>query len=105
MLGPIWSITRTPDEISIVTSEEHADPTWANVEHGWRCFKVRGPLDFSLVGILAALAGTLAAANISVFAISTYDTDYILVRDGDADRAATALMEAGHAVSVAEKHW
>lgn len=91
------SFTRTAEEISIVAGEALlAD--MPKVEPGWTAFRVEGPLDFALTGILAELSGALAAADISLFAISTYDTDYILVRATDADRAAETWREAGHDV-------
>jgi hypothetical protein len=58
--------------------------------------KVEGQLDFALVGILASLTATLAAANVPVFVISTFDTDYILIKEPDLDRAIAALRSAGH---------
>jgi hypothetical protein len=61
---------------------------------------VRGPLDFSLVGTMATLAGVLAAASVSIFVVSTYDTDYLFVREIDFDRATAALREAGHVVAA-----
>ena len=60
---------------------------------------VRGPLDFTITGVLAALAAPLATAGISIFAVSTYDTDYLLVREHELDRAVRALREAGHIIS------
>jgi hypothetical protein len=92
-----WAVTRTDEELSLVLPEESVPADW-QAEKGWRCLKVRGPLDFSLTGILAALATPLAKAGISIFAISTYDTDYILVGDEDLARAKTVLSESGHAV-------
>ena len=68
---------------------------WA-VEAGWRCIQVVGPLDLSLVGILASLAAALAEAGVSLFVISTYDTDYVLVKEGDLALARQALEGAGH---------
>lgn len=65
-------------------------------EKGWYCLKVRGPLDFALTGILASLAAPLAEAGISIFAISTYDTDYFLVKE--LDRAIAVLSKSGHTV-------
>lgn len=91
------SITRTADELSIVCEEVLA-PSGITMQGGWRAFKVEGPLDFSLVGILADLSGVLARAGISIFAISTYDTDYILVAEGSLAQATRALEEAGHRV-------
>lgn len=93
-----WSVTRTPDELSVVLLETEARPEW-KAERDWRGFKVAGPLDFSLTGILASIASPLAAAGVSLFALSTYDTDYVLVREADLERAAKALREAGHAVA------
>jgi hypothetical protein len=92
-----WSATRTQDELSVVLPEAEARPEW-KAERGWRGFAVAGPLDFSLTGILASIASPLAAAGVSLFALSTYDTDYVLVREADLERAAQALREAGHAV-------
>jgi len=65
---------------------------------GWRLLSVRGPLDFTLTGIMAALAGELAAAGVSLFAVSTYDTDHVLVKATDLDRAVAALRAAGHEI-------
>lgn len=94
------SITRNPQELSIVAPEEalrRGDlPEETRIEGGWSCLRVEGPLDFSLVGVLAALAAPLARAGISVFALSTYDTDYLLVGNGQLSRAGAALSEAGH---------
>jgi hypothetical protein len=90
-----WSVTRTDDELSVVLSEETVPPGW-KAEQGWRCLKVLGPLDFSLTGILASLSAPLAEADISIFAISTYDTDYVLVRDKDLDKAKKVLSGCGH---------
>jgi hypothetical protein len=93
-----WSVTCTPDELSVVLLEAEAKPEW-KAERGWRGFAVAGPLDFSLTGILASIASPLAVAGVSLFALSTYDTDYVLVREADLERAAKALREAGHAVA------
>jgi hypothetical protein len=95
--GDVVSITRTPDELSIVCSEENV-PENIQSESGWRCLRVAGPLEFSLVGVIASLAGTLAAANISVFVISTFDTDYLLVKNSDLNAAVESLGKSGHAV-------
>jgi len=93
--GELTSITCTDDELSLVCA---ADSVPADVRHtsDWRALKIRGPLDFSLVGILAGLAGVLAAAEISIFAISTYDTDFILVRGNQLESAVDALHAAGY---------
>ena len=68
-------------------------------EDGWRALRVRGPLDFSLVGILAALSTILANAGVGLFAVSTFDTDYLLVKADDLPRALDALRTAGHDVA------
>ena len=91
------SVTRTEDEISVVVPEEVVPATW-QTERGWRCLKVHGPLDFSLIGVLASLTVPLADAGISVFALSTYDTDYLLVRAADLDKAKGVLTACGHAI-------
>ncbi|HEV2784199.1 MAG TPA: ACT domain-containing protein [Actinophytocola sp.] len=92
------SVTSTPDEVSVVCPTEHA-PAAEQVEHGWRLLTVRGPLEFTLTGIMAALAGELAAAGVSLFAVSTFDTDHVLVKAVDLARAVAALTEAGHDVA------
>ncbi len=94
MNGAFSSITRTHDELSIVC-EQRLIPRGLLAEGDRRAFMVQGPLDFSLTGILSALSGALARASVSIFAISTYDTDYILVQQQDLERASAALREAG----------
>jgi len=85
-----FSISKTDDELSIVCSEDSV-PDNVKSEKGWRLFKVEGPLDFSLTGILASLANPLAESKISIFAISTFDTDYVLVKDENLDEAVKVL--------------
>ena len=94
------SITRTADELSVVCPADLAVPADL-VERDWRLLTVRGPFEFALTGIMAALSGALAAAGVSLFALSTYDTDHILVKDADLDRAIDALRDAGHEVPSA----
>jgi len=96
--GAFSSVTRTDDELSIVCEEARL-PSGLAAERGWRCLRVAGPLAFSEIGVLSSLTGALAEAQVSVFAISTYDTDYLLVREADADPAVVALRSAGHEVS------
>ncbi len=96
--GPFLSITRTDEELSVVCPEERVPPSVPN-SGGWACLKVAGPLDLAAVGILAALADSLRDAAISIFAISTYDTDYLLVPRRDLDRAVQALELAGHRIT------
>ena len=75
-------------------------PDAVQAQRGYRGLTVRGPLDFSLVGIAAALSRVLAEASISIFMLSTYDTDCLFVRGADLDRAVAALRDAGHAVVI-----
>ncbi len=97
--GGFCSITRTADELSVVCSEANV-PRDTCCERGWRCMKVVGPLDFSLCGILASLAVPLAAAKVSIFAISTYNTDYLLIKQTDMRAATAVLRTAGHEVRL-----
>ncbi len=93
--GIFISITRTADELSIVCAEG-AVPDDVQAERGWRMLQVQGPLDFGLVGVLSSITAPLADAGVSVFAISTYDTDYVLVKGTDLSRAVQALEAAGY---------
>lgn len=98
--GDLCSITRTPQELSVVCREQ-AVPLGIRCERGWRVFKVQGPLDFGLTGILDALTDPLARAGISIFALSTYDTDYLLVREAQLEEAVAVLETAGHTLAEA----
>ncbi|GAB3359041.1 ACT domain-containing protein [Amycolatopsis echigonensis] len=91
------SVTRTPDELSLICPAGR-EPEGGTVEEGWRLFTVRGPLEFTLTGIISALASELAAAGVALFSLSTFDTDHILVPSDDLDRAVAAFREAGHEV-------
>lgn len=95
--GALLSLTITRDEISIVCSEDSA-PKVEQSATGWRALRVAGDLDFALVGIMASLSGALAGAGVSIFAISTYTTDYLLVREASLEQAVAALRAAGHTV-------
>ena len=97
---PLWSMTRTEDELSLVLPEEKVPEVW-KAERGWRCLKVEGPLDFGVVGVIAAVSAVLAGASVSIFTISTYDTDYVLVKAADLETAAHALAAAGALVKRA----
>jgi len=90
-----FSVTSTEDELSVVCPAEWVPDGVGKVEPAWRCLKVEGPLDFALTGILASLAVPLAAAKVSIFAISTFDTDYILVKGAQLASAKEALRRAG----------
>ena len=93
--APFCAVTRTEDELSIVLSESAADPSW-RVEGGWRGLKVEGPLAFDIVGVVAALSAPLAEAGIPIFIISTFDTDYLLVKTENLDKAMAILEGEGH---------
>ena len=92
----IWTL----DELSIISTAVSV-PESIRSESDCRVLRVAGPLDFSLVGILAALTGTLARANVALFSLSNFDTDYLLVRERDLERALRALESDGHRVAPA----
>jgi len=89
------SITRTAEELSIVCPVDQA-PQNAKCEAPWTCFKLEGPFPFSLTGVLASFLNPLADRGVPIFAVSTFDTDYVLVKEVDADTALEALQAAGH---------
>ena len=97
--GPFSSLTRTADELSIVCPEVQV-PDGVRREAGWRALRVAGTLDFAQVGVLAALLAPLAKAGVSVFVVSTFDTDYVLLRERDLARGRLALERAGHEVAA-----
>lgn len=90
-----YSISRTEEELSIVCPSSIPIIS-ENSDAGWSCLKVIGPLDFSLTGILADIAVVLAKAGISIFAISTFNTDFILVKTGSLENAIKVLRMAEH---------
>ena len=92
-----FSITRTADELSIVCPEGDV-PDGIKREGGWRVLALEGPFEFSEVGVLASVLEPLAEAGVSIFALSTYDTDYVLVGEEGLERAISALVERGHEV-------
>lgn len=94
----VFSITRTDEELSIVCPSEclPINEQIKEVENDWKCIKVEGILDFSLTGILSSLANPLAENRISIFAISTFNTDYLLVKSHSIDKARVVLENEGH---------
>ena len=92
------TVSRTADELSITTVESNV-PSTARCERDYRAFRVQGPLPLNLVGILASMANPLAEAGISIFAISTYETDYVLVKAAVLDSAVAVLRRAGHTIT------
>jgi len=95
--GPFYSVTRTGDELSVVTELSRV-PVGVQSQPGWRVLKVRGPFVLSEIGVLAALATSLAEAKISLFTVSTFDTDYLLVASETLPPAIAALERAGHTI-------
>ena len=95
--GHFWSITRSDAELSIVCPQEDV-PKDASAERGWCALEVAGPLDFSLTGVVSSLVAPLADEEIPIFLISTFETDYLLVREPDLHRSVEALTSAGHSV-------
>ena len=94
----LFFVGRTDEELSLVCETANVPTGAIEREDGWRAFRIQGVLDFSLVGILAKISDVLARAGIALFAVSTYDTDYILVKEENLARAAEALAGAGHTV-------
>jgi hypothetical protein len=95
--GPFFSVTRTGDELSIVTELSRV-PADVPSQPAWRVLKVHGPFVLSEIGVLAALTTPLAEARISLFAVSTFDTDYLLVASESMSAAVAALERAGHTI-------
>jgi len=100
--GDFLSITRTADELSIVSPVAAVFPG-VPAETGWRCLHVVGPLSFELTGIVASLSVPLAGAGIPIFVVSTYDTDYLLVRSNDLDSACATLRDEGHLIEMSKE--
>jgi uncharacterized protein len=101
---PVWatgssffSVTRTRDELSVVCPEDVV-PESISRERGWRAFRLEGTFDLSMVGVLASVASPLAEAGASIFVVSTFDTDYVLVREEQLDLAFDTLRASGHRV-------
>ena len=93
-------IARTADELSVLCSSEKV-PAGTQCEPGWRLFKFQGPFAFTQTGILAAVLNPLAEAAVGILAVSTFDTDYVLVKDTNLSRAQDVLVAAGHVVLTA----
>lgn len=93
-----FSVTRTPDELSIVC-EQRLVPPDVKCEPNWRALRIKGTLDFALTGFLSSTSSPLSKAGISIFAISTFDTDYVLVKNDLLDQAKNVLIEAGFQIN------
>lgn len=92
--APFCCVMRTPDELSIVCAAANV-PSHVKHESGWRAFQLVGPVPFTTTGVVSGLTAPLAAAGIGVFILSTFDTDYLLVKQANVERAAQALRAAG----------
>ena len=97
---PFTFLARTDEEISLVCPAEQCPTSAKNRQDGWTCLRIAGVLDFSLIGILARVADCLANAQVPLFAVSTYNTDYILFRQEHAASALAALKAAGYDISA-----
>lgn len=95
-----FSLSRAEGEISLLCESDRCPVGATHREDGWVAFMAEGPLDFSLVGILADLSAALAEAGIAIFALSTYDTDYLLVKEDRAADACVALKEKGYDIRI-----
>lgn len=91
-------LSKTPEEISLVCFTDDIPDNALSADHGWRAFRVEGELAFSATGVLSSLVGVLSRKGISVFAVSTYDTDYVLVNEGMEEAVRAALREGGYTV-------
>ena len=95
---PFTFFSRTDEELSLVCPSEAAPETAERRNDGWRGFRIQGELDFGLIGILARLSALLAEKQIGIFAVSTYNTDYLFVKQENFDRALDALAKAGYTI-------
>ena len=99
MTTDFFFIGKTDEELSLVCKTEDAPAETIERDDGWKAFRIQGVLDFSLIGILSKLSGILADNDIGIFAVSTYNTDYILVKEENFDRALKALASEGYTVA------
>lgn len=97
-LGPLFFLSKTDREISLVCPSDKAPSKYISRDEGWRAFRVSGSLDFSLIGILSRLSTILAEASIGIFAVSTFDTDYILTKEENFSRALKVLEEHSYII-------
>ncbi len=95
LAGIFFSVARSPDELSLVCEEDRV-PEQVRAERGWVALQLLGPFPFSMTGVLADFIEPLARAKIPIFAISTFDTDYVLIKREDTERAVEVLARAGH---------
>jgi hypothetical protein len=103
LAGSFFSVTRTAEELSVVCPQTNV-PEGIKKDEGWRCLKVEGPLDFSAAGILASLTMPLAKEEIGVFAVSTYNTDYLLVKEQHLEKAVQILAQNEHRIQYLKNY-
>ena len=100
--GEFTSITRTKEELSVVCPAGNVPPDF-DVQHHWTCLKLEGPFPFSLTGVLLSFIEPLSSKGIPIFAVSTYDTDYVLIQEEWTGAALAALQQAGHVLLDGER--
>ena len=93
-----YFIGKTDEELSLVIPTEETPAETTERDDGWRAFRIQGVLDFSLIGILSKISGLLADAKIGIFAVSTYNTDYVLVKRENYEKALAVLADAGYQI-------
>ncbi|CAF1385312.1 unnamed protein product [Rotaria magnacalcarata] len=98
--GPFYSITKTNDELSIITMDNNQLPKDIQCERNWKCFKLLGPFPFDITGVLTSVLNPLAKADVGILAISTFDTDYVMVKDNNLQVAIDVLKQHGHTINV-----
>ena len=98
LTSDFYFVGKTDEELSLVCKTEDTPHNTTEREDGWRGFHIQGVLDFSLIGILSKLSGILAEHNIGIFAVSTYNTDYILVKEENFERSLEVLINEGYKV-------
>lgn len=97
--GPVNSVTRSAEELSVICNET-AVPAGVRAERGWRVMKVENTLNFALTGILVSLADPLAEAGVSIFTVSTFDSQYLMVKEASIELALKILVNAGHEIQA-----
>jgi hypothetical protein len=102
LIHSFFSITQTNEELSIVCPDAATPTSGIQAERNFRCLRVQNPLDFATTGVLASILEPLAQAQISIFSISTYDTDYVLVKEANLQGAIEILTQAGHSIDAKE---
>ena len=98
LTADFYFIGKTDDELSLVCRTEDTPQNTIERDDGWKAFRIQGVLDFSLIGILSKLSGILAEHKIGIFAVSTYNTDYILVKEENYETALTVLASEGYTI-------